>query len=414
MRFRLCKVSRPPEFAVSCHKNSENILPLGDFIQMNAMRHIVIIISIFLTAFTASSQVRFDYDVDFEMNFDNREFYRSNFSKSMTIFGARLTPSVGLEAFSADSSKHRIMVGIDVMKDFGASPISEYLAGGQTNETLGRQNNLSLFREITLYYDLQKKIGDTGISLYAGIFSRDKMQGRYSQAFFSDSLKFYDNNLEGLLVQFHRPKAEFEVGCDWMGQYGSARRERFMIFSSGEGNVTPILRFGYSGYMYHFANSQQVKGLVDNILLNPYARIDLAHLFEFQAFSATLGWIQALQHNRKHVGYYVFPGGGHFDLELRNWDVAVKNMLYYGADLMPYYNYTDEGGFKYGSELYLGDPFYRVYDDNTSRHGLYDRLEVCYEPSVGKYLNVKVAAVFHFNNFHYSGCQQVVGLKASF
>jgi hypothetical protein len=27
---------------------------------------------------------------------------------------------------------------------------------------------------------------------------------------------------------------------------------------------------------------------------------------------------------------------------------------------------------------------------------------------------VRIAAVFHFNNFHYSGCQQVVGLKASF
>ena len=107
-------------------------------------------------------------------------------------------------------------------------------------------------------------------------------------------------------------------------------------------------------------------------------------------------------------------GGGHFDLEMRKWDVAVKNMFYCGTDLMPYYNSHDEGGFKYGSELYLGDPFFRVYDDNTSGLGQYDRLEVCYEPSVGKYLKVRIAAVFHFNNFHYSGCQQVVGLKASF
>jgi hypothetical protein len=99
---------------------------------------------------------------------------------------------------------------------------------------------------------------------------------------------------------------------------------------------------------------------------------------------------------------------------MRKWDVAVKNMFYCGTGLMPYYNNHDEGGFKYGSELYLGDPFFRVHDDNTSRLGQYDRLEVCYEPSVGKYLKVRIAAVFHFNNFHYSGCQQVVGLKASF
>jgi hypothetical protein len=361
------------------------------------MRNILVLIAILLSSITASAQVKFDYDVDFEMNFDNREFYRSNFSESMTIFGARLTPAVGLEAFSADSASHRIMAGIDVMKDFGSDEV-----------------NKELFKEIVLYYNLEKSVKDTDISLYAGIFPRHKMKGRYSQAFFSDSLRFYDNNLEGLLVQFHRPKADFELGCDWFGQYGATRRERFMIFSSGEGEVAPMLAVGYSGYMYHFANSEQVKGLVDNILINPYARLDLSKKLDFQEFSLTLGWLQAFQNNRKHVGYYVFPGGGHFDLEMRKWDVAVKNMFYCGTGLMPYYNNHDEGGFKYGSELYLGDPFFRVHDDNTSRLGQYDRLEVCYEPSVGKYLKVRIAAVFHFNNFHYSGCQQVVGLKASF
>lgn len=368
----------------------------------------------FLTFMTATAQVHFVYDVDFEMNFDNREFYRSDFSKSMTIFGARLTPVAGLQRFSADSASHRLMAGIDVMKDFGASPVSDLLAGGKTDETLSRQNNLSMLREITIYYNLEDKIGDTGISLYAGIFPRNRIEGRYSQAFFSDSLRFYDNNLEGLLVQIHRPKANFEFGCDWMGQYGMARRERFMIFSSGEGVVAPLLTFGYSGYMYHFANSQQVKGLVDNILLNPYARLDLAEKLDLQTFSITLGWLQALQHNRKHVGHYVFPGGAHLDMDVSKWNVSVNNMLYYGFNLMPYYNHHDEGGFKYGAELYLGDPFYRVHDNNTPGLGLYDRLEVCFEPSVGNHLNIKVGAVFHFNNFHYSGCQQLFGLKASF
>ena len=38
----------------------------------------------------------FVYDLDFEMRFDNREFATSTFTPSMTIFGARLTPQVGL------------------------------------------------------------------------------------------------------------------------------------------------------------------------------------------------------------------------------------------------------------------------------------------------------------------------------
>ena len=185
------------------------------------------LVSLILLTLTASAQdkdVKFAWDVDFEMNFDNREFYKSAFTNSMTIFGARLTPAIGLEYISMDGSNHKLMAGIDVMKDFGASPVSELLAGGETEETLTRQSNLDLFRELTLYYRLDKQMGKTGMSLYAGIFPRRNMEGRYSQAFFSDSLKFYDNNLEGLLLKFRRPKAYFEVGCDWMGHFGGGKK----------------------------------------------------------------------------------------------------------------------------------------------------------------------------------------------
>ena len=392
---------------------------------MNMKRSIILSVFVILLATcevfanekdtSGKGRVRFAYDVHFEMNFDNRELYRSAFSSSMTIFGARLTPSVGLQAVQEDGTSHKLMLGIDVMKDFGASPVSELIAGKGSEETLPRQNNLDLFREMTLYYRMEKDFGDTDMTLYAGIFPRRTMEGRYSRAFFSDSLRFYDNNLEGLLLKFTRPKAKFEVGCDWMGQYGTARRERFMIFTSGEGKVAPILSLGYSGYMYHFANSRQVKGLVDNILVNPYARLDFGDMVNMQTLSLTLGWLQAMQNNRKHVGKYVFPCGGHFDLEVRKWNVAVKNTIFYGTDMMPYYNSHDEGGIKYGNTLYLGDPFYRVFDNmTTSRTGLYDRLEVCYEPVIWNRLDLRVAAVFHFNDFHYSGCQQIVGLLVSF
>ena len=381
------------------------------------IKRIYILASLLLlsvTTFAREKDVKFTWDVDFEMNFDNREFYESAFTNSMIIFGARLTPAFGLEYLGKDGAGHRLMAGIDVMKDFGASPVSELLAGGKTDETLPRQNNLNMFREITIYYNLEKKIGDTGLELYAGIFPRRKMEGRYSEAFFSDSLKFYDNNLEGLLVKIHRPKAYFEVGCDWFGQYGQARRERFMVYSSGESRIAPFFSIGYSGYMYHFANCAQVQGLVDNILIEPYARFDFSDRVPLQTLELTFGWLQAFQHNREHVGHYVFPGGGHLDLEARKWNIAVKNMLFYGTDMMPYFNWKDEGGFKYGTNLYLGDPFYRIHDDGTKGAGVYDRLEVCYEPSIGEHVKIKVAALFHFHNFHYSGCQQIVGITASF
>ena len=43
--------------------------------------------------------------------------------------------------------------------------------------------------------------------------------------------------------------------------------------------------------------------------------------------------------------------------------------------------------------------------------GSYDRLDISYEPHIGKYLSVLVSARFHFHGFRYSGCQQVVGVK---
>ena len=370
-------------------------------------RHLYIIISLLVFALGANAgekgsfftrkHIEFTYDVDFEMNFDNREFYRSDFSSSMTIFGARLTPAIGLEAKQKDGTSHRIMVGADIMKDFGSN-----------------KSNSDLLEEISLYYRLETKIKKTKMFIYAGIFPRKTMDGKYSDAFFSDSLKFYDNNLEGILLKFRRPKAYFEVGCDWMGQYSENQRERFMVFTSGEGRIAPILSIGYAGYMYHYANSWNVKGLVDNILVNPYARFDFGRLVDFQRLSLSLGYLQAFQNNRRHVGHYVFPGGFHADLEIRKWNVAIKNMAYYGSDLMPYYNYNDASGAKYGSDLYFGDPFYRVHDDLTTGPGLYDKVEVCYEPRIGRYLRIRVAALFHFHGSHYSGCQQVVGLRASF
>lgn len=224
---------------------------------MKRLIYIIIAPSCAISLQAQEKSLKFAYDVDFEMNFDNREFYRSAFSTSMTIFGARLTPAVGLEAMQKDGTSHRIMIGADVMKDFGAP-----------------KGSSKLLKEVLLYYRLEKKFNDTQMSLYAGIFPRNNMSGNYSEAFFSDSLKFYDNDLEGILLKFKRPKAQFEVGCDWMGQYSENQRERFMIFTSGEGRIAPVLSIGYSGYMYHFANSwipllrMSADSWIESIVLN--------------------------------------------------------------------------------------------------------------------------------------------------
>ena len=368
---------------------------------MHRFKHIFLyIILLAAAAVQASGQtrretVRFEYDLDFEMNFDNREFYESNFSESMTIFGARLTPSFGIGVNQGKGLNHRLMAGIDIMKDFGDSLAPK-----------------DLLREVTLYYNMEKTFRRSEFTMYAGIFPRKTMEGRWGEAFFSDSLTFYDNNLEGLLLKLRRPKAYFELGADWMGMTGEYRRERFMIFSSGQGRVLPYTHLGYSAYVYHYAGSRKVRGVVDNMLLNPYLTVDLSRPLGMQDFNITAGWIQALQNDRKNIGTYTFLGGGELDIEVRNWDVGVRNRLYIGHDLMPLYNKLDAGGFKYGNEnLYLGDPFYRVNDRGEHKVGSYDRLEIFYAPKVGNCVSISIKAVLHFNEFMYSGFQQMVGVK---
>ena len=340
-------------------------------------------------------KVGFAYDLNFDMQFDNREFYKSAYTSSMTIFGTRLTPSVGVALEQENGTRHRLMAGIDILKNFGAA-----------NE------NSELFKEMTLYYNVQKQLCKTGFEMVAGVFPRRFAEGSYSQAFYSDSLRFYDNNLEGLLLKFSRPKAHFEVGCDWMGRYDTYRRERFQIFSAGEGQVLPFMSIGYAASLYHFSCSGVSDGVVDNALVNPYMRFDLASKVNLQTLSVRLGWLQALQNDRAYVGHYVFPGGAEVVMEVQKWNVGVKNDMFIGKNMMPYYNTIDNAGYKYGSLLYMGSPFYRVWDDARDGVGLADRLEIYYAPKFGSpYLDLKVSAVFHFDGEKYCGCRQMVSLN---
>ena len=340
-------------------------------------------------------KVSFAYDLNFDMQFDNREFYKSAYTSSMTVFGTRLTPAVGVDLEQKNGARHRLMLGVDVLKNFGAANKSS-----------------ELFKEITLYYNVQKQLGKTGFEMVAGVFPRRFAEGNYSTAFYSDSLRFYDNNLEGLLLKFSRPKAYFEVGCDWMGRYDTYTRERFQIFSSGEGQVLPFMSIGYAASLYHFSCSGVSDGVVDNFLVNPYLRFDLASKADLEMLSVRLGWLQALQNDRAHVGQYVFPGGAELVMQVQKWNVGIKNDMFVGKDMMPYYNTFDNAGYKYGNLLYMGSPFYRVWDDGRDGVGLADRLEVYYAPKFGApYLDLKVSAIFHFDGQKYCGCRQMVSLN---
>jgi hypothetical protein len=150
---------------------------------------------------------------------------------------------------------------------------------------------------------------------------------------------------------------------------------------------------------------------VDNVLLNPYIGLDLAGLTKLQVFSMRLGWLQAMQNDRAMVGKYVCPGGAELDIDIRKWNVGVRNELFYGKNMMPYYHSKDPGGYPYGNLLYMGSPFYQI-GAADSKAGLADRLEVYYAPQLGQpYLDFRISAIFHFNAGNYAGCRQMVSLN---
>lgn len=395
------------------------------------MKRILASVVLVLSAALCLAQPRsisFAYDATAETYFDNVENDGGNevFGESLTLFSARVTPEVGFKAVTGarreHPAHHKLMAGVNIMKNFGS------------RESIGQ-----LFKEVTFYYDLRKQVSDKcELQINAGIFPRSAGKGRYSEAFLSDSLRFYDVNHEGILFGFNRPNAYFELGVDWLGQFGTnpSTREQFMVFSAGDGKVLPWMTLGYSGYMIHYANCLEVKGLVDNILVSGYMDMDFGKMVGIQRLSLTAAYLQAVQRDRKFTGTFTFPMGGEFTAEVRHWNVSLRNKTYVGYSLMPYYNNTDDGGIKYGNNLYMGDPYYRVapgyaasmdgYVHNEDhpegeylakgRPGVYDRIELAWEPKIADGLYFKVGARFHFNGgagtkFGFSGCNQIIALR---
>ena len=334
---------------------------------------------------------RFVYGAEFNYYFDNREFDtgKNLYTGSMTINAARLTPLAGLEINEGKKLSHRIMLGIDILKNMGESPVS------LKDRSL---ENTGLFHEMLLYYKLKARAGNSLIKAYAGIFPRNSRIRDYGNEFLSDSLKFYDNNIEGVLIQMLRPNASFELGCDWLGMYGSGRRERFIIFSHGNARLTPWLSTGWYVSGYHLANMVEYGGVVDYFLAKPFVTTHFENFLPLQQLSLSLSWLQSLQRDRAKDKGFDFPSGAQAEFKIMNWGVGIENKLFIGTSLMPYYGNIDAGGNKYGPLLYRGDPFYRIKakSGDWKEIGLYNRLEVFYRPRISDFLDLQVSFLFHF------------------
>ena len=374
------------------------------------MKRIPILIAACFIFLSAAAQgrrmpdnVSLAYDAYFRYCFDNREFSASEgqYLNSETVHLVRLAPTLGLEYRSPDGLRHRLMAGADIVKDMGSGE--------------------DFTSELLCWYGLEMRRSGYTFSGRAGIFPRrHSVFGSESAAlrgkdmvpsvFASDKARIYDGNMEGLLLQMHSRNGYVEAGLDWMGKYGSMRRERFQVFTYGRFDLSGGFSLGWAASVYHYANAVEYKGVVDNIMVSPF--VLWSRRWEDFGYMSKLSWLQGIHQDRiRKTGLELAPGG----LLSQRLDWKSLHLLsdtYYGTGQMPYYDGYDAGGFLYGSDLYAGCPFYKIHpsSEDWKEPGFYERAEFFWNPVSSGVADIRLGMVAHFNAEGFCGWQQKLGV----
>ena len=314
------------------------------------IRKIIISVVALLFSFSALAQGEKLYlDTNFDFDFDNTEYSGSGLGTAETLFGVSLAPVLRYEW----NDKHNLGVGVNGQKLFGSAHFLD---------------NINL---IAYYQFKSEKYG-----ALAGLFRRESLLGRYSEAFFSSAWLASNRVVQGLALQYHDKVGFAELAVDWNGLYSMERREQFRILFSGEGRFAKVMYAGASLEMQHYANRADFRyNVVDNLVVNPYLGVDFEAFFDFDS---RLGYLQTLQRDRVTGGGWQLPMGGEFYFRMSRWGVFISNNLYVGNNLQPFYHSVGKEGTIYGADLYASDPFYGT----TS--GIYNRTGIGYERTFWK------------------------------
>ncbi|MBO7220400.1 MAG: hypothetical protein J6V21_04340, partial [Alistipes sp.] len=229
-------------------------------------RIIISVVALLLSLSALAQSERLYLDADFNFDFDNTEYSGSGLGASETLFGISLAPVLRYEW----SEKHSLGVGVNMQKWFGSAHFLD---------------NINL---IAYYQFRNEKYGAV-----AGLFRREKLLGRYSEAFFSSAWLAKNRLVQGLALQYHDKIGFAELVADWNGMYSMETREQFRILFSGEGRFAKVMYAGASAEMQHYANRADFNhNVVDNLVINPYLGVDFKAFFDFDI---RLGYLQTLQ-----------------------------------------------------------------------------------------------------------------------
>ncbi len=316
------------------------------------------------------------WDVDFKFGFDNREYSQSQNIPSGTHFGANCIPKVGL----GFEERHSIYVGMDFNRHFG-------------------KINPSYSAKALLYYQYA---GDH-LFINAGAFPSKNRKGYYPYAF-QGEYRFFDNVHEGALISYTDHGWLAEATANWTGLQQEDNRERFLVsaFLQYQNIDFPYLYPAVSFMMHHYACSKKALNVVDNVWLFPYIGVDLSSLLLAKMkLNGKFGYIQTFQNDRRTETGYVRPGGFNGELTFEYKGFGVRNLLYLGKNLQPFFESEDGNGMQYGTDLYLGSQFY------GTRSGVYDRVDLYYTYHLNDMLNLSVISAQHYDGYHWNWQQLV-------
>lgn len=353
------------------------------------MRRILTLLLFAALALPATAQrahFNWEYDADFRYIFDNREFAYSNDAiiPSGTMHTIVLAPMAGFSVEQSPTVRHRLMVGVEFAHEMGSRTWTDFA------------------REPLIFYNAHVRARKGSFDAFAGVFSRNNVEGAYGEAFFSGMFRNSDRNIDGVLLKWRAERFYAEIGFDWMGQYGPQTRERFQVFSAGRWQAKEWLQLGWSGSFYHYACSQIAPNVVDNHLLQPWAKADFSRQTRWQELSVQAGLYVAYQLDRGRGTTPDIPLGGEIKLTARRWNVMLQNTTYAGGNLMPYFRELDPAGIPYATNLYFGTPCF---------DGFFNLSEVAWTPQIARYVQLRLAARFYVGKQGFLGWQQIASLR---
>ena len=278
---------------------------------------------------------KFVYDIDFLTFFDNRESRIPSYP-SKTLFGVRLSPEIGFEINDSTYGNHRLMAGASYIQPFGS----------QWTDIKIRP---------TIYYRYRQQ----GFDLSLGFVPWRNIRTSLPDYLFSDSLRYFSPNIQGVHFGYSSRHGFAEFICDWRGMQSPETREAFRLLLAGEYHHQWLFAGGNAQLNHLASRLNAYDGVCDDITAQPFVGVNFSQLTPLDTLALRTSYILSYQRERRTNTLYI-AHGFLAELSLKWRFLAVENNLYIGNPLMPLYP-------QYGPQLNQGETFYQ--------HPIYNKTE---------------------------------------